>query len=221
MRSKAPVCGTPVGPPGHVVVDSGLQLGEVDFGVERADVAGRERLRLADSRQQAGFAVVSALGRSGHRLLRVEAERDVEEGRRSRCRRRRRRAGSRSPARPGAGSCWSRRSTGPRRRRGAPSRCPGSTRCGAPATVIWRRSQVDADARRRPGHDGAGDRVGEHGRFAVDGEEVLRRRAHVGAEGERMGHARRAADRDRRRDEVRVFERVERDPERRRRSRAA
>ena len=73
--------------------------------------------------------------------------------------------------------------------------------------------EVDADSRRRPGHFRARRRVGQRRRFAVHREEVLRRRADVGAERERVGFAFGAADRDRRRDEARVFERVQRDPE--------
>ncbi len=170
----------------------------------------------ADSRHQAGFAVVAPTGRAGRRLLRVEAERDVEE-----CRR-------------GAGS------TGPAGLRGAPLRhrqqvavgglvpqpdTGGEANGPAPGVPLAVRHlhrdlpprEIDAHAGRRTRHFGAGDRVRQHCGFTVDGQEVLRRRAYVGAEREGVALAFRSADGDRRCHQVGVLERVQRDAQRGRR----
>ena len=202
---------------GHVVVGFRLQLGEVDFGVELADVAAGQRLRLRGLAPVRRVGLVAGLGRARHRLLRVEAEADVEE---------------RGRRRVGAGAAGLRRAGDARR---AAGRCPLASfhsptpaarrtvevpgfhsLCGT-STVICRRARSTLDARRRAGHGlrRCSRRSAPPFRRAPSGSTAPGALTFApNGNGWRFAFV--AADRDRRRDERRVFERVQRDPERRR-----
>ena len=142
MRSKAPALRHAGRPPGMSSFGFRLQLGEVDFGVERADVAAGERLRLRGlappGRVRRSFPAPGVPG-TGSCALKRKATSKKAGGRRVRpgaaglgCAARRR---------PAAGSCPSRRSTGRRRRRGARSSVPGFHSLWGTSTVIWRRAR--------------------------------------------------------------------------------